>query len=124
MENGMHLDRHHVRSQKLFVHHFSHRKSRRYVEFAKRYHAFRDEDIVRLCREHHDEVHSLYWTIIGKHTWKLKLPLRMFSWRQASILMDDLEVHFYQWLERKSKQKVSGIRTLLKAVQRKRVKKK
>lgn len=123
-EDGMFLDRHHVRSQKLFVHHFSHRKSKRYEDFAKRYNEFREEDIVRLCREHHDEVHPLYWSIISKHTWKLRLPLRRFSWRQANILMDDFEAHFHQWLAKKSKQKTSGIRTLLKAVQRKRVKKK
>lgn len=123
VENGMFLDRHHIRSQKLFVKHFEHRKSRRYLDFAKRYYAFRAEDICRLCREHHEEVHETYWDVLRKHTRKLMLPLRSFSWRQANILMDDFEIHFYRWLERRSKQKVSGTRALLKAVQRKRKKK-
>lgn len=97
------LDRHHVRSQKLFVHHFRHkRKSRKYKDFVKRYYEFSKEDIVLVCRDHHGEVHRLYARVIAKHCWKLRLRLRDFTWKQAEILMKDFELEFNEWVARKN----------------------
>lgn len=102
-DEGMFLDRHHVRSQKLFVRAFRLRGSARYKAFVERYDAFHPADIVKLCRECHEEVHGIYRLIIGKHCWKLRLRLRDFSWVQAEILMDDFEKEFWRWKEGKEK---------------------
>lgn len=96
---GVALDRHHVRSQKLFVYEFEYRRSRKWRRFKARYEQFLDEDICRICRLHHDQVHRIYRGIVQQHTIKLGKRVGLFSWRQAEILMQDLERNFWKFVK-------------------------
>jgi hypothetical protein len=73
--------------------------SRKYRYFKARYERFEEEDLSRICRGHHDNVHQVYYLIVNKHKQKLGLPLRSFSWKQAEILMDDLEKAFWSYVK-------------------------
>lgn len=114
VEDGMLLDRHHVRSQKMWLTIFRDQWfTPHYKDFAKRYYEFNEADLVRLCREHHEEVHDLYYNVVEKHKRKLGIPLYWMTWVQAGIIMDDLEKIFHKWLKRKNQQKgKSFFRTL------------
>jgi hypothetical protein len=104
----MPLDRHHVRSQKLFVRAFANKQGKRYAAFVKRYEEFNEKDICRICRLHHDVVHSFYHMIVDRHIAKIGKPLWQWSWKQATILMNDLEKEFWRWKKRQE----AGLRAM------------
>jgi hypothetical protein len=115
VEDGMLLDRHHVRSQKMWITIFRDKSpALEYREFVQRYYEFHPDDICRLCREHHEEVHDLYWNVVEKHKRKLGIPLYWMTWKQAEIIMADLEKTFWAWLKRKNQQKGKSLFRTLK----------
>lgn len=92
----------------MWVRHFARRRrTQRYKDFRERYRAFLEEDIVRLCHDHHEEVHAEYGKIIRDHM-KAKNyePLRRWTWAEAEKLGDALEAFCKWWL----KQETPGIK--------------
>lgn len=99
------INRHHKKHEALWLHVWAHRAAEhepQYKEFIKRYHEYREEDIVRICMDHHAEIHMIYDLIIAKDTADTGIPLYLYSWKQARILMQKLENACLIWLQQES----------------------
>src|SRR5215204_1003733 len=93
------LNRHHRRHEAIWLSAWAHRRGEpKYREMVARYWEFRSEDIVVICLNHHAEIHMTYDTIIAEDMAKTGLPLYLYSWRQAKILMDKLDTACALWL--------------------------
>lgn len=55
-----------------------------------------------LCANHHAEIHSIYDEVIAADRQHTALPLYLYSWKQARILMRKLEAACDVWLRRES----------------------
>jgi len=83
----------------MWLNAWAHRSGQeRWEEFRRRYYEFRPEDVVRICRNHHAEIHSIYDKIIQDDTAKLQRPLYKYTWAQGHRLMQKLEIACSQWL--------------------------
>lgn len=93
------IHRHHRAHEALWFGPWAHRRGEpKWEAFCRRYADFREEDIVHICAPHHAEIHSIYDRIITEDIATTGLNLYLYSWRQASILMDKLRVTCAQWL--------------------------
>jgi hypothetical protein len=93
------LNRHHRRHEALWLSVWAHRgKEPKYRALVKRYHEFREEDWERICECHHAEIHLIYDMVIADDMARTGLPLYLYSWKQANILMDKLEQACLTWL--------------------------
>lgn len=86
--------------QHMFVSHFEKRDTERYRAHKARYESFHTDDICTICDVHHKEIHKLYGPIIGKHCLRLRKPMCRWTWKQAEILMKELEDFCLVWLTR------------------------
>ena len=66
--------------------------------FIKRYFEFHDEDVALLCANHHAEIHARYDVVIQADVVRLGRPLSQYTWAQAELLMDKMEVVFREWM--------------------------
>lgn len=98
------IHRHHKGSQHMWLAHFrSRRHTPKYQKFYARYHRFAESDIVRLCHDHHEEIHVEYYRIIREvmHVRDYK-PCREWSWVEAHHLMTKLEAFCNWWLKQET----------------------
>jgi hypothetical protein len=93
------LNRHHKAHEALWLGAWAHRgQEPQWQRFIARYHEFREEDCVKLCLPHHAEIHSVYDEIIASDIARTGLPLYLYSWKQARILMKQLHEACETWL--------------------------
>lgn len=93
------IHRHHRANEALWLAPFAHRRGEpKWEQFVARYYRFEEEDIVRLCANHHAEIHSLYDAIIKEDLEQTGLRLYLYSWKQAQILMQKLANTCAVWL--------------------------
>jgi hypothetical protein len=106
--------RHHRGGEHTFVRHFRHmalwpEAKQDYARFCLRYHAFRDEDIVYVCGDHHEEVHDgmeqfdLDWMV--EHS--CIHAFGAFTWDEAMDLIEARKIFTDTWL----KVKTPGLKT-------------
>lgn len=98
------MDRHHVKHEKLILRVFSmvpkRRASKTYAKLRRRYNSFNPKDVEPLCRDCHEEIHSLYRLFMIDWTWKEKIyHLSSMNWHQARTLMKNFRRIFYEWIE-------------------------
>lgn len=98
---GLPLDRHHVRSEKLFVHAFeqSRRGEKKYQNFVARYWRFDPRDWIYLCRYHHEQLHRRYLAMLRKNTKRLRRFPVLWSWAEAEQFMDSLGTLCSKWVK-------------------------
>jgi hypothetical protein len=93
------LNRHHRAHQALWIGVWAWRHGeKRFRSFIQRYHEFRSEDTVLICQDHHAEIHMIYDSIIASDVVGRGKPLSQYSWKQARILMEKLEIACSEWL--------------------------
>jgi hypothetical protein len=72
----------------------------KFINFCYRYHCFDTKDWVRICANHHAEIHLVYDQIIRADRKKVGRPLSKYSWTQAEKLMEKLEAVCLDWLKK------------------------
>lgn len=101
--------RHHRGGERTFVTHFDWLKYNRkyvkqYMELCRRYHSFHPKDVVRICGDHHEEVHDfleqfdLDWMV--EHD--CIKAYRHFTWDQAQALIAARRQFTDQWLKKQT----------------------
>src|SRR5674476_1565743 len=93
-------DRHHKGCQGMWVRHFAHHAGKRYRNFVERYESYHENDVVRICRTCHGEIHRLLITTIRRRCIKLGDP-HDWSWGQARELINDCVRITNKWLQTK-----------------------
>jgi hypothetical protein len=106
--------RHHRGGERTFLRQLRHlyfapTHKQRYLEFHKRYHSYLPEDIVKICGDHHEEIHHLInekdcdWMV--EHNC-IKV-FGAFTWEQAMQLVEARRGWTDAWL----KERTPGLRT-------------
>ena len=98
------LQRHHKGHEFLWVAMWIKRRPSepRYQKFCQRYWSFHEEDIVRVCRRHHAEIHFEYNLIIEELMQDLGPLLYKWSWPDAYRLMKKLRKQCDKWLKKET----------------------
>jgi hypothetical protein len=97
------LHRHHTGSEHMWLLFWQHRIDQpRFVDFARRYYEYRDEDVVRVCSSHHREIHEIYRVIGDEHQRRRGKPFQDYTWTEAEDLMQKFRKRCKRWLKTQS----------------------
>lgn len=99
---GPGFHRHHRGHEFLFVHRWVGTKEKQKAAFIRRYWKFLERDIVRICPEHHAEVHLDLDVEILNHFREAKKGIDHFTYKDAMVLVKKLRKYTDQWLERET----------------------
>lgn len=96
--------RHHRAYHTLFIRAFRDRaNTKKYKRLVKRYNAFVEADVVRLCAWHHCEIHNEYGEVIRRFVRQARrLHLMLLSWKEAEQLMLELTQYCLEWEKRET----------------------
>ncbi len=85
----------------MWLYWFKHLKGEPYYDrFYSRYYAFREEDIVRICRPCHKAIHRRYIKVIRKACEESQWSrLSDWTWPEAEALMKKLRKVCATWLK-------------------------
>jgi len=93
--------RHHKGGERTFVRHLNQwTYKKEYAKLAREYYAFRPQDIVCVCGDHHEEVHDqmeqfdLDWMVENNCI----KAFRHFTWEEACKLMEARRAFTNDWL--------------------------
>jgi hypothetical protein len=99
------LHRHHKGCEAMFVRHL--RETRggqlRYRAFVQRYFMFHPEDVVKICEDHHAEIHKLYMPIIRRYLRRVRKGINDLSWDEVDALRSELIEYCDRWLTRETR---------------------
>lgn len=104
--------RHHRGDEHRFIRYLSDHKRKRWVrDLTKRYHAFREEDIVRICGDHHEEIHEYLYAALKHFAQSKALFIPIDQWPEAQVhtAIDYLRTSTALWLT----QTTVGVKTRL-----------
>lgn len=75
----------------------------RYAAFVRRYEMFHPEDVVKICEDHHAEIHKLYMPIIRRYLRRARKSVEELSWGEVDDLRRELIDYCDRWLKRETR---------------------
>ena len=102
---NMVLHRHHKGCEAMFVRHLRDARGGqlRYRAFVERYNLFHPNDVVKICEDHHAEIHKLYLPIIRRFLKARRRPIAELTWAEVDELRTELIGYCDRWLKRETR---------------------